>query len=187
MAFYFRKVVVKINTEEKLKNEIADLANQLMADWPSTRARQKQFVLEYVANGFINASDAARKAGYSTNRANSTASNMLSGTVKFGHITEVVEQLKKAFEERNEELKIASGTEVLQRLTRFGRQEPIEKYYRSEKTIDGEKIIEENIYITTVSDEDAIKSLELLGKSMSLFTDKQEIELSGGVQFVDDI
>lgn len=179
--------MVKISTEEKLKKEIAELANQLMADWPSSRARQKQFVLEYVANGFINASDAARKAGYSEKNVKSTASNMLSGINKFVHIAEVVDQLQKSFDERNEELKIASGTEVLQRLTIFGRQEPIEKYYRSEKTIDGETIVEENIYITTASDEDAIKSLELLGKSMALFTDKQEVELSGGVQFVDDI
>lgn len=179
--------MVKINTEEKLKNEIADLANQLMADWPSTKNQQKTFILEFVANGFINASDAAKKAGYSEKTSRSIASNMLAGVNNYKHIPPVIKQLKKAFDERNEELKIASGTEVLQRLTRFGRQEPIKKYYRSEKTLDGETVIEENVYITTTSDEDAIKSLELLGKSMSLFTEKQEIELSGGVQFVDDI
>lgn len=180
--------MVKISTEEKLKKEIADLANQLMADWPSTKNQQMAFILEYVANGFINASDAAKKAGYSEKTSRSIASNMLAGVNNYKHIPPVIKQLKSAFDERNDELKIASGTEVLQRLTRFGRQEPIKKYYRSEKTLDGETVIEENVYITTTSDEDAIKSLELLGKSMSLFTDKKEVTGSLGlVQIVDDI
>ncbi len=113
MAFYYEKVVVKISTEEKLKKEIADLANQLMADWPSTRERQKQFVLEYVANGFINASEAVRNAGYSPKTANKQANNLLSGVDKYGHISIVVDKLKKAYDERNEVLKIASGTEIL--------------------------------------------------------------------------
>ena len=39
----------------------------------------------------------------------------------------------------------------------------------------------------TAKYEDRLKALELLGKNLSMFTDKQEIELSGGVQFVDDI
>ncbi|WP_439109121.1 terminase small subunit, partial [Lactobacillus crispatus] len=44
--------------------EIEKLALDLMADWPSTRNQQKQFVLEYMKNGFSNATKAAIAAGY---------------------------------------------------------------------------------------------------------------------------
>lgn len=177
---------MEISTQDQLKKEIADLANELMADWPSSRNKQKQFVLEYVAVGFTNASKAARNAGYSKKNANKTASNMINGVDKYRHIPPVINELKEAFEERNEELKIADGTEVLQRLTSIGRQLPSEKYYRSEKEIDGLKTVEENKYVTTPSDEDALKALELLGKNYALFTDKQEIDADLGLEIVID-
>ena len=181
VAFYFREVVVKISTEEILKKEIADLANQLMADWPSSRNRQKQFVLEYVANGFINASDAARRAGYSDKNVNNTASNMLSGINKFVHISDVVNQLKKAYEERSEALKIATGTEVLQYLTSMMRGNETEQTLRG--IGEGAQVID----TIDVSAKDRIKAAELIGKRYGIWTEKQEIELSGGVQFIDDI
>ena len=169
--------MVKISTEEKLKKEIADLANQLMADWPSTRARQKQFVLEYVANGFINATEAARKAGYSEKTATKQASQLLSNLDNTRHISIVVNQLKKAYEERNEALKIASGTEILQILTKHARRESIEY----EVTKDGD-VVETP---TTVAN--SIKASELIGKSYALFTDKSEITGDMSVTIVDDI
>lgn len=170
-------MVVKISTEEKLKKEIADLANQLMADWPSTRARQKQFVLEYVANGFINATEAARKAGYSEKTATKQASQLLSNLDNTRHISIVVNQLKKAYEERNEALKIASGTEILQILTKHARRESIEY----EVTKEGD-VVETP---TTVAN--SIKASELIGKSYALFTDKSEITGDMSVTIVDDI
>lgn len=163
------------------------MANKLMADWSSSRNRQKRFVLEYVATGFTNASEAARNAGYSKNRANATAFNMLSGTDKFRHIKPVVEKLKKTYQERQSELKIADGTEVLQRLTQFGRQEPIKKYYKSEKIVDGEKTVEENTYITTPSDEDTLRALDLLGKSYALFTERREVDATVETSKLDNI
>lgn len=169
--------MVKISTEEKLKKEIADLANQLMADWPSTRTRQKQFVLEYVANGFINATEAARKAGYSEKTATKQASQLLSNLDNTRHISIVVNQLKKAYEERNEALKIASGTEILQILTKHARRESIEY----EVTKEGD-VVETP---TTVAN--SIKASELIGKSYALFTDKSEITGDMSVTIVDDI
>lgn len=177
MAFYFRKVVVKISREEEIIKEIELMARSLMADWPSSRARQKQFVLEYAANGFTNASDAARKAGYSNKNVNNTASNMLSGVHKFVHISEVVDELRKAYSERSEALKIANGVEILQILSEHARRESVEH----EVTKTGE-VVE---IPTTVAN--SIRSAELLGKRLGMWTEKQEIELSGGVQFVDDI
>ncbi|HFI0686987.1 TPA: terminase small subunit [Streptococcus suis] len=170
-------MVVKISTEEKLKKEIADLANQLMADWPSTRERQKQFVLEYVANGFINASEAVRNAGYSPKTANKQANNLLSGVDKYGHISIVVDKLKKAYDERNEALKIATGTEILQILTKHARRESIEY----EVTKEG------NVVETPTTVANSIKASELIGKSYALFTDKSEITGDMSVMIVDDI
>ena len=177
---------MEISTQDILKKEIASMANELMAGWPSSRNRQKQFVLEYVATGFTNASEAARNAGYSVKTANSQANRMLSNVDRFSHVKDTVQQLKEAFEERNEEMKIANGTEVLQRLTAIGRQLPANKYYRSEKEIDGLKTVEENRFVTTPSDEDALKALELLGKNYALFTDKHELEADLGLEVVID-
>lgn len=163
------------------------MANKLMADWSSSRNRQKRFVLEYVATGFTNASEAARNAGYSEKSARNTANKMLSGSDKFRHIPSVVEKLKQTYQERQSELKIADGTEVLQRLTKFGRQEPIKKYYKSEKIVDGEKTVEENTYITTPSDEDTLRALDLLGKSYALFTERQQIDATVETSKLDNI
>ena len=85
-----------------------------MAEWPPARQNQKDFILEYVAGGFDNASDAARKAGYSPKSVRKVASNMLVGTDKFRHIPPVVAQLRAEYNERQEALKIASGAEILQ-------------------------------------------------------------------------
>lgn len=163
------------------------MANKLMADWSSSRNQQKRFVLEYVATGFTNASEAARNAGYSEKSARNTANKMLSGSDKFRHIPSVVEKLKQTYQERQSELKIADGTEVLQRLTKFGRQEPIKKYYKSEKIVDGEKTVEENTYITTPSDEDTLRALDLLGKSYALFTERQQIDATVETSKLDNI
>lgn len=179
--------VMKISTQDLLKKEISDKANELMADWSSSRNRQKQFVLEYVATGFTNASEAARNAGYSKNTARSLASNMLAGVNKYKHIPPVVEELQKAYQERQSELKIADGTEVLQLLSKFGRQEPTKKYYKSKKLVDGKKTIEENTYITTPADEDAIRALDLLGKSYALFTERREVDATVETSKLDSI
>lgn len=163
------------------------MANNLMADWASSRNQQKRFILEYVATGFTNASEAARNAGYSEKTARITAYKMLSGSHNYSHIPPVVDELKKIYQERQSELKIADGTEVLQRLTQFGRQEPIKKYYRSEKVVDGEKTVEENTYITTPSDEDTLRALDLLGKSYALFTERQQVDATVETSKLDNI
>lgn len=99
---------------DQLIQEISNKAKELMASWPPSRQRQKDFILEYVAGGFDNASEAARKAGYSPKSVRKVASNMLVGTDKFRHIPPVVAQLRAEYNERQEALKIASGAEILQ-------------------------------------------------------------------------
>lgn len=99
---------------DQLIKEISNKAKELMASWPPARQKQKDFILEYVAGGFDNAAEAARKVGYSTKTARTTASNMLLGLNKYEHIPPVVAHLRDAYNERQEALKIASGAEILQ-------------------------------------------------------------------------
>lgn len=174
----------------KLNEEIKVRAIELMSEWPSSRNKQKQFILAYVANGFTNASEACRNAGYSEKSSVKLASNMVNGVDKYRHIPPIIEKLKTAYEERTAELSIASGTEVLQHLSKvmerceeehtvvvIKRRE--EKWVQMEdgsykkQTVD----IEEPVVVpmpTRVSD--TTKAAELLGKYHALWTERHEID-----------
>lgn len=95
---------------QELKAESIDL----MSDWPASRNRQKSFVLAYMANGFQNATQAAKEAGFSEKTARITASNMLTGMNKYEHIPPVVERLKNAFDERRTELSLLNSVDIQQ-------------------------------------------------------------------------
>ncbi|WP_170237081.1 terminase small subunit [Streptococcus hyovaginalis] len=100
--------------EELAIQELKAEAIDLMSDWPASRNRQKSFVLAYMANGFQNATQAAKKAGFSDKSAGKNAHKMLNGTEKYVHIPPVVEKLKLAFDERQTELSILSNLEIEQ-------------------------------------------------------------------------
>lgn len=140
-----------------------------MADWPSSRNQQKRFILEYVANGFTNASEAVREAGYSMKTARTMASNMMSGMNNYEHIKPVVDTLRQEYEKRQAELKIADGTEVLQYLTSLMRGE------QTEQTVISIGDYRQGITDIEVSAKDRIKAAELLGKNMTMWTDRQEL------------
>lgn len=99
---------------QKLIDELKTYALDLMSDWSTSRSRQKAFILNYMANSFTNATEAAKGAGFSEKTARITAHKMLSGTNKFLHIPPVVEKLKLAFDERQTELSILSNLEIEQ-------------------------------------------------------------------------
>ncbi|HEM2792114.1 TPA: terminase small subunit [Streptococcus suis] len=84
-----------------------------MSDWPSSREKQKQFVLAYASSGFKNATEAARQAGYSEKTANVKASELLT-KANFFHVQEVIQILKQNFDKRSAELSIASAIEIKQ-------------------------------------------------------------------------
>lgn len=154
---------------EQLNKEIVNLALSLMKDWAPSRNQQKQFVMEYIANGFINGSEAVIKAGYSEKGANTKASEMLAGVNKYEHIKPVIDEVKKAYEERKAELSIASGTEVLQYLTSVMRGEQTEQILKSMGAEFGQAIVD-----IDVGAKDRLKAAEMLGKTHKLFTDKIE-------------
>lgn len=165
---------------EKLIEELAIKATEMMGDWKKARSKQKLFILEYIATGFTNATIAAKNAGYSEKTARVIASNMLTGMNNYEHIPPIVKQLKKEFDERQAEMKVADGTEVLQYLTSLMRGEEKEQVLRGVGM--GEQV-KTNI---EVSAKDRIKAAELLGKRHALFTDKTEIDIKS-VTFVDDV
>ncbi len=109
--------------EEMAINELKKHAIDLMSDWPASRNRQRSFVLAYMANGFQNATQAAKEAGFSEKSAGKTAHNMLAGMEKYVHIPPVVEQLKNAFEERRTELSLLNSIDIQQFWAKIIRRE----------------------------------------------------------------
>ena len=109
--------------EEIVIKELKNHAIDLMSGWPASRNRQKSFVLAYMANGFQNATQAAKEAGFSEKSAHTTAHKMLSGSEKFLHIPPVVEKLKNAFDERRTELSLLNSVDIQQFWTKIIRRE----------------------------------------------------------------
>ena len=109
--------------EEIVIKELKKHAIDLMSGWPASRNRQKSFVLAYMANGFQNATQAAKEAGFSEKTARTSASNMLAGMNKYEHIPPVVEQLKNAFEERRTELSLLNSVDIQQFWAKIIRRE----------------------------------------------------------------
>ncbi|HEM3632599.1 TPA: terminase small subunit [Streptococcus suis] len=102
-----------IDRHQQIVDELTNDAIKLMSDWPSSREKQKQFILAYVAGSFKNATEAARQAGYSEKTANVKASELLT-KANFFHVQEVIKILKQSFDKRSTELSIASAIEIKQ-------------------------------------------------------------------------
>ncbi|HEM3484937.1 terminase small subunit [Streptococcus suis] len=111
-----------IDRHRQIVDALTTDAIKLMSDWPSSREKQKQFVLAYIASGFKNATEAARQAGYSDKTANVKASELLT-KANFLHVQEVIQILKQNFDKRSTELSIASLVEIQQFHTRVLRGE----------------------------------------------------------------
>lgn len=135
--------------------------------------KQKRFIDYYVILG--NATEAAKKAGYSKNSAKQIGNENLTKLDYF---------IQKRLEEL-EDKRIAKADEVLKHLTSMMRGEIDEEVVVTENTGDYES--KARIIKKQVSAKERIKAAELLGKRYSLFTDKVDIEGDVGVQIIDDI
>ena len=110
--------------EELAIQELKAEAIELMSDWTnSRRSRQKSFILAYMANGFQNATQAAKEAGFSEKNANKQSSNMLAGIDKYRHIPPVVEKLRNTFDERRTELSLLNSVDIQQFWAKIIRRE----------------------------------------------------------------
>lgn len=126
--------------------------------------RQRRFADEYIISGNIERS--ALTAGYSKTYARGRSHELLANVGIKEYIDKRLEEIKSK--------KIMDQTEIMERLSSIGRQEPRDNYYKSEKTIDGITVVEENKYTTTPNVEEATRAMEMLGKRYVMWTDKVE-------------
>lgn len=118
--------------------------------------KQQAFINYYLGESKMNATDAARRAGYKHPKVQG-AQNLSKLNQE---IAERMEQIKKD--------SIATQEELLQFMTAVTRGEETEKLVTNAG----------NIVEVPVSMKDRIKTAELLGKSYGMFTDKKEINAS---------
>lgn len=133
--------------------------------------KQQRFADEYIISG--NASDAARKAGYSHKYINSNVQKLLQNTA-------ISDYIKNRLKELEQEA-IANQSEVLKFLTSIMRGEQTEQTLISDGSEQGQRII--NI---EVSAKDRIKAAELLGKRYGSWTDKVDLSSDLTLIFEDD-
>lgn len=133
--------------------------------------KQKRFADEYIISG--NAYQSAVYAGYSENYAKGNVIKLLENVSVKSYIDERLQEL--------EDRAIAKQDEVLKYLTSVMRGE------ETEQTLRGLGEGYQEISDIDVSAKDRLKAAELLGKRYGMWTDKQQIEHAGAVQFIDDI
>ena len=141
--------------------------------------RERQFADEYIINGrnatqaYKKISPKAKDTTCRTNGAQWLAKTNISDYVK-----------KKTRERLN--ANSLTADDVIDELIKIGFAKKQKGYSKQTDLITGE-VLKEVQYETTAQREEQLKALELLGKSLALFTDKQEIEHIGQVSFIDDI
>jgi phage terminase small subunit len=130
--------------------------------------RQKRFVDYYIQTG--NATEAARKAGYSENYTNNNAQKVLQSTTVQNAISERVAAL--------ESKRIADAEEVLTYLTAAMRGQISEEVIVIEGTGNGESSA--RVETKQLSAATRTKAAELLAKRYGLLLDKKELTGAGG-------
>lgn len=122
--------------------------------------KQQRFADEYIVSG--NATQAAKKAGYSKNYAKAQSSKLLENVGIKSYIDERLEALRSE--------RVADQQEVLEFLTSIVRGE------KKEQTLIGLGMGEQEITDIDVPANQRIKAAELLGKRYAMWTDKQQID-----------
>jgi len=145
-------------------------------------AKQRAFVEHYLQ--CWNASEAARRAGYSEKTARQTGSRLLTYA-----------DIQEAIEERKQEL-LMSSDEVLLRLAEQARADYSDYLTRwgevdmDRLIADGKahliKGIKHTLHGMNVEFYDAQAALQLVGKSHKLFTEKVEHDIHGSVEITAD-
>lgn len=137
--------------------------------------RQRAFADFYIELG--NATEAARRAGYSDKTVRAIgAENLTKPSIK----TYIEERLKQIDDER-----IASAAEVMKYLTAVLRGEETEEVVVVEGI--GEGWSEARNVTKEISAKERLKAAELLGKRYALFTDKLNIDTAIPVVIKDDV
>lgn len=126
--------------------------------------KQKRFADEYIISG--NATDAAKKAGYSEK----TAFTIATENLKKPYIKQYIDQRIKELDDK----KIAKQEEVLQYLTSVLRGESESAIVVVEGCGDGYS--EARTVKKTPDEKERLKAAELLGKRYRIFSERSEVE-----------
>ncbi|MFA7745118.1 terminase small subunit [Salinicoccus roseus] len=137
--------------------------------------KQQRFADEYVIHA--NVYRAAINAGYSEAYAKSTASKLLENASVKSYIDERLAELQSKA--------VADQQEVMEYLTSVMRGQVEDEELMVVPLGDFESEVQRHERRSDTSQR--TKAAELLGKRYKLWTDRQEVEHSGAVQFVDDI
>lgn len=138
--------------------------------------KQKKFADEYIISG--NATEAAKKAGYSKKTAKEIGAQNLTKLNISKYIKERLDELKKA--------RTMSLEEAIERTTSIARREPQKGYSKTINKITGD--VEKDIeYYFTPTVEEAQKSLEHIIKLNGGFIDKLDLTAESRVVIVDDL
>lgn len=133
--------------------------------------RQKRFCDEYLV--CLNATQAAIKAGYSEKYAGQNADKLLKNT-------KIKDYLDNRLNEKERSL-IASQDDILQALTRILNGD------EKGTALVGVGMGAQEVSQVPPTNSEKIRAAEILGKYHKLFTDRQEVEMRGSIQFIDDI
>lgn len=141
--------------------------------------RERRFADEYIANG-RNATQAYKVI--SPNAKDTTCASKGYEWIRKGEISEYI-KIKTI-----ERLDSASlrAEDVLNRLIDIGFGKLQKGSSKQIDNITGE-VLKDIDYEYVFDNDNQVKALELLGKNLILWTDKQEIEHSGSITFVDDV
>ncbi len=137
--------------------------------------KQQLFADEYIRTG--NAYQSAVSAGYSHNYAKGNIVKLLENVSVKSYIDARLEELKKE--------SIAEQDEILQYLTSVMRGKMTDEELMLVQTGDFMSEVERHEKRADIVAR--TKAAELLGKRYAMWTEKQEVEHSGAVTFVDDI
>lgn len=135
--------------------------------------KQKRFIDYYIETG--NATEAARRAGYSEKTAKQIGNENLTKLDFF-----IKERLKEL-----EDKRIAKADEVLKHLTAAMRGEIDEEVVVTENI--GDFMSEARVVKKQISARERIRAAELLGRRYALFTDKVDMDIDAGTEKLDSI
>jgi phage terminase small subunit len=142
-------------------------------------AREQRFADEYISNG-RNATQA-----YKTISPNAKATTCATKGLVMVRKESVAGYIKSKTRERLNASNL-TAQDVLDELIAIGFAKPQKGVSKQFDRLNNEVVLDME-YENTAKHEDRLKALELLGKNLALFTDKQDVNLSGTVVFVDDV
>lgn len=144
--------------------------------------KQKKFADEYIISG--NATKSAIEAGYSKKTAESIGSRLLRNVKVSGYISK---RTQEVFEERA--MSVAEALAISASIARGEIQQGQTK--KNVKVYVGDQVEEETVteteYQFTPTIEERQRSLDHILKVNGAYLDRKEIDVTGMVQFIDDI